>query len=156
MFVTNHALAGVIIGRAMPRRPFSAFVIGVGSHLLLDTIPHWGCDMNGTESSDRFLQVARRDGLLGLATFAVMTLVTERQFRAATLAAMAGSVLLDLDKPFDHFFGVNPFPERVGQLHRWVQREVPGGLRLELVYGSVFAALDLMSIRHGRMSAETP
>jgi hypothetical protein len=152
MFVTNHALAGVMIGRALPRRPFSAFLVGVGSHLVLDSIPHWGCDMEGSEASDGFLRVARRDGLLGLATFGVMTLMTERRLRAATLAAMAGSVLLDLDKPFDYFFGTSPFPEWVGQLHGWVQRELPGGLRLELIYGSVFAAVDFVSISRGRTS----
>ena len=34
MFVTNHVLSGVVIGRLLKRHPVSAFVVGVGSHLV--------------------------------------------------------------------------------------------------------------------------
>ena len=30
MFVTNHVLSGVVIGRLLERRPVAAFVVGVG------------------------------------------------------------------------------------------------------------------------------
>ena len=36
---------------------------------------------------------------------------------------MAGAVLLDLDKPFLYFFGVDPFPAVVQRLHAWIQNE---------------------------------
>ena len=44
MFVTNHVFSGVVVGRLLERRPVTAFVAGVGSHLVLDMVPHWGCD----------------------------------------------------------------------------------------------------------------
>ena len=57
MFVTNHALSGVLIGRALEGRPVTAFLVGIGSHLVLDTIPHWGCDKRAEGGPDRFLEV---------------------------------------------------------------------------------------------------
>jgi hypothetical protein len=36
MFVTNHVLSGVVVGRLLERHPVAAFVVGVGSHLALD------------------------------------------------------------------------------------------------------------------------
>ena len=65
MFVTNHVLSGVLIGRAMKRRPVAAFFAGAGSHLVLDALPHWGCDLRSPTEKERFLRIARRDGLLG-------------------------------------------------------------------------------------------
>ena len=44
MFVTNHVLSGVVVGRLLERHPVAAFVVGVGSHLALDMVPHWGCE----------------------------------------------------------------------------------------------------------------
>ncbi len=58
MFVTNHVLSGVVIGRLLEQRPVAAFFVGVGSHLALDMVPHWGCEFEdarrqGTLSSIR-------------------------------------------------------------------------------------------------------
>jgi hypothetical protein len=74
MFVTNHVLSGVLIGQALPRRPVAAFVAGVGSHLVLDSMPHWGCDLSEEDGPDRFLRIAKRDGVLGLTAMAVATM----------------------------------------------------------------------------------
>ena len=46
MFVTNHVLSGALIGQALKGRPVAAFVAGIGSHLVLDAMPHWGCDFD--------------------------------------------------------------------------------------------------------------
>jgi len=153
MFVTNHVLSGVLIGWPMERRPVAAFLAGVGSHLLLDALPHWGCDLSGVNGPERLLRVAKRDGLLGLTTMAVATFTVDRRARTATVAAMAGAVLLDLDKPFGHFFGVNPLPEVVNRLHRRVQNESPRGMPNEIAYGIAFAAADAIAtaIARGRL-----
>jgi hypothetical protein len=145
MFVTNHVLSGVLVGRFMRRRPAAAFFVGVGSHLVLDALPHWGCSVATPEGLDRFLTAAKRDGVLGLATMAVATLAVDPEVRTSTIAAMAGAVLLDLDKPFTYFFGVNPFPRRINELHRRVQNESPQGMRNEIGFGAVCAALDVMT-----------
>lgn len=141
VFVTNHVLSGVLIGQVLRRRPMTAFAVGVGSHLLLDAFPHWSCGSETPEDAERFLKAAQRDGLLGLGAMAVAALSVGRESRAATVAAMAGAVLLDLDKPILHFTGLRAFPDFVNRIHKAVQNETPNGLRNELVYGAAFATL---------------
>jgi hypothetical protein len=150
VFVTNHVLSGVIIGQALPRRPITAFLVGVGSHLILDTFPHWGCDLNMPGGEERFLAFARRDGVCGLVAMGAAAAAAERETRAATVAAMTGAVLLDLDKPFLHFFGVNPFPNAVDRFHKWVQNESPDGIPNEMGYGSAFAAVGAVLVAWSR------
>jgi hypothetical protein len=156
MFVTNHVLSGVLIGRAASRRPATAFVLGVGSHLVLDAIPHWGCDTAVPEGPDRFLRAAKRDGLLGLALLTVATLAVERRARAATVAAMAGAVLLDLDKPCWHFLRIQLFPDAVNRLHARVQNESPSGMRNEFACGMAFAVADVAVTAGRRPCRRTP
>jgi hypothetical protein len=150
VFVTNHVLSGVLIGRALEGRPVAAFVAGVGSHLVLDSVPHWSCDKTEDGYHQRFLLAAKRDGVLGLATMAAAAIAVDRRARLSTVAAMAGAVFLDLDKPLLHFIGVNPFPWPVRRLHSWVQNESPQGMRNEVVFGVVAAAADGAVIRARR------
>lgn len=150
MFVTNHALAGALIGRLLPGRPITAFVIGAGSHLALDAVPHWGCEMWRPGGPRKFLEVARRDGVLGLSVMAAATLLVDRRSRPAVVSAMAGAVLLDLDKPCLHFFGRNPFPTVVQRVHSRVQRESPEAMPKEIFYGLVLTSLHLIFPRATR------
>ena len=66
---------------------------------------------------------------------------------------MAGAALLDLDKPFIHFFERNPFPTVVRHLHEWVQNESAEGLANEIRFGVAFAAADalaaVLALRNG-------
>ncbi len=149
MFVTNHVLSGVLIGRLLKRRPGAALLAGVASHLVLDAIPHWGCSSPEPGRAD-FLTVAKRDGVLGLAAMASAALAVERPARAATVTAMAGAVLLDLDKPFLYFLGFDPFPTVVQRLHCWIQNESRGGMPNELRFGAAFALADLLTILRAR------
>jgi hypothetical protein len=149
VFVTNHVLSGVLIGRVLKNRPGTAFVVGVASHLFLDAIPHWGCRSPEPGKAD-YLTVARRDGILGLATMASAAVAVDQPARASTLAAMAGAVLLDLDKPSLHFLGVNPFPRTVQRLHGRVQKEASHGLRDEICFGFAFALADAFTVVQAR------
>jgi hypothetical protein len=144
MFVTNHVLSGALIGRALERHPVAAFAVGVASHLVLDALPHWGCDARGLEA-DRFLVMAKRDGLLGLTAMGAATLLATKPARTSTVAAMAGAALLDLDKPLVHFFGWYPFPEIVRRLHERIQNESPEGLAKEIRFGAAVAAIDAVA-----------
>jgi hypothetical protein len=56
VFVTTHVLSGLLIGRVLKKRPAAALPAGIGSHLVLDAIPHWGCRSGRTH----FLTVAER------------------------------------------------------------------------------------------------
>jgi hypothetical protein len=150
MFVTNHVLSGALIGRMLERRPLTAFAVGVASHLALDAVPHWGCDTRRPGGAEKFLTMAKRDGVLGLTVMAAAALLATKQARTATVAAMAGAVLLDLDKPLLHFVGRNPFPFVVRRFHERVQNESEEGLPNEIRFGVAFASADALFTVLGR------
>lgn len=135
MLVTNHVLSGALIGLAAPG-PVSAFTAGVGSHLVLDAIPHWG-----NRPMAEILHIAVADGLTGLAVIGVTAAATPRPLLLRVLAGMAGAALLDLDKPSDLFFGRSPFPAWVDSFHARVQRESERRMPQEIVVGLGMAAL---------------
>ena len=81
MFVTNHVLSGVVIGRLLRRHPVTAFVAGVASHLVLDMVPHWGCDLKTADDWEGFVRYAKRDGVLGLAVALGATGAVDRRSR---------------------------------------------------------------------------
>jgi hypothetical protein len=121
VLVTNHVLAGAVIG-VRTGRPVVAFGVGVASHLAMDVVPHWGVpeQLQGREREECFLRVARRDGVVGLAAMgAAFGLARGR--RRSVLAGMVGAALLDLEKPARHFFGVSPFPAAVDRFHADIQ-----------------------------------
>jgi hypothetical protein len=112
MLITNHVLSGALIGAAA-RRPVPAFVLGVASHFVLDTVPHWG----DWRDERQFLQVAVPDGLAGLATMGLCAAAAPRSAWVSMLAGMAGAALPDLDKPSRLWFGRSPFPHAVDHFH---------------------------------------
>jgi hypothetical protein len=146
MFVTNHALSGVLIGRALEKHPIAAFLAGVGSHLALDAMPHWGCDFHEPGGPERFLKIAKRDGIVGLGVMAAAAAAVPPRARVSTVAAMSGAALLDLDKPFKYFFGLHPFPKVVTRIHRGIQNESVDGMPNEFAYGATFAMADALVI----------
>ncbi len=150
MFVTNHVLSGALIGRMLAGRPVTAFAVGVASHLALDAVPHWGCDLRQPGAGERFLAVAKRDGVLGLTVMAGATLAATKDARPATVAAMAGAALLDLDKPMLYFVGRNPFPRVVRRFHQRVQNESAQGMPNEFGFGFAFAATEALCNVLGR------
>lgn len=135
MLITNHVLSGAVLGAVLPS-PVAAFGAGVVSHFALDALPHWGVTDPG-----QFLDVAVRDGLLGLATIGVVAASTPPRRRTSVLCGIAGATLPDLDKPAQLFFGRDPFPGLVNRFHQAVQREAPHRMRHEIVFGVLTAAL---------------
>jgi hypothetical protein len=145
MLVTNHVLSGAVIG-AVVRRPVPAFVLGVASHFVLDSLPHWG-PLGGSG----FLKVAVPDGLTGLAVMGVMTAVAPPERRAAVLAAMAGAAFPDLDKPSKLWFGRSPFPRAWDQFHGAIQDEALHRAPYEAVAATIFSSAAIALLR-GRAS----
>ena len=127
MFITNHVLAGAIIGLVAPRRPASVALVAVGSHFVLDSVPHWGIDDDA-----KFRKVAIVDGLIGLATMRAVMGAAPRGTRIAVLAGMLGAAFPDSDKPALMFFGRSPFPPVVDRFHSHIQREAARGIRTEV------------------------
>ena len=146
VFVTNHVLSGVVIGQLLARRPVAAFAVGVASHLALDAVPHWDCDTYTPEGSARFLRAARVDGLVGLGTMALGAACVSRGSRLATMAAMVGAVVLDIDKPAKHFFDLEPFPRFVNRVHGMIQKESPDGFVREMAWGIAFVGMDVTAV----------
>jgi len=135
MFVTNHVLAGALVGLALPDNPGQALVGGAASHVVMDLTPHCG---DGTLTEDEFFVIARRDGLVALGVLAAVMAATPAP-RRSVVAGVVGAVLLDLDKPCKRFFGVDPFPRPVSRFHHWIQNEAPHRVPHEMGAGGVLA-----------------
>jgi hypothetical protein len=145
MLVTNHVLSGALIGAAV-KRPPAAFALGVVSHFALDAVPHWG----DWGSRRRFLRVAVRDGLTGLAVIGALAAVSPPERRPAVLAGIAGAVLPDLDKPSVLWFGRSPFPRVVNEFHGSIQHEARDLISVEIVAAAVFGTGALAMLRNHR------
>jgi hypothetical protein len=117
VLVTNHVLAGALIGNVAPG-PVSAFVVGVASHFTMDAVPHWG----GYEIRD-VLPVAVVDGLVGASVLLLVAKTTRRARRTRVVAGMLGAALPDTDKPWDLFVGGSTFPAGFDRFHNGVQNE---------------------------------
>ncbi len=135
MFVTNHVLAGTLIGLCLPRNPGQALAAGVLSHVIMDVTPHCG---DVTLTDDEFFEIAKRDGILGLGVLAVVMATTPMP-RRGVVAGVTGAVLLDLDKPCKRFFGFDPFPRWLSRFHHWIQTEAPHRLPHEIAAGGALA-----------------
>jgi hypothetical protein len=127
MFITNHVLSGALIGLVAPRCPGAVAVTAIGSHFVLDSVPHWG-----NPDVDQFRRVAIVDGLCGLTTMAIVMRATPKRSRVAVIAGMLGASFPDSDKPAKMFFGSSPFPEPIDAFHSRIQRESHRGIRTEL------------------------
>lgn len=146
MLVTNHVLAGAVIGRVMSRRPVGAFLVGVVSHFAMDACPHFG-DASWEADSPEFLRLARCDGCCGLAAMAVAAGLSPRPSRLAVVCAMTGAAIVDSDKPFEYFLGWNPWPESWNRFHKRIQNEEANRLPLELAAGALLAGLAWSALR---------
>lgn len=142
MLLTNHVLSGALIG-ALARRPLPAFAVGVASHFVLDTMPHWG----QWGSQRRFLRVAVPDGLISLAVAGALAAASPADRRPAVLAGMAGAALPDMDKPTNLWFGWSPFPGAVNRFHSRIQHEAPRRAHVELLAAGVLASAVLIALR---------
>ena len=151
MLVTNHVAAGAAIGAVLHRRPGLAFAVGVASHIAMDCLPHWGLPREAA-SHDRFLEVAKRDGLAGLAAIAVLS-GPARGIRPGVLAGIAGATLLDVDKPARHFFDRNPVPAPIQDFHERIQREAPHRMRNEIAIAAGLLGLSAFLVARRRSPA---
>jgi hypothetical protein len=148
MLLTNHVLAGALIG-ALAHRPVPAFAVGVASHFVLDAVPHWG----DWASTRHFLRAAVPDGLISLAAMGAVAAVSPAERRPAVVAGMVGAALPDIDKPAKLFFGRSPFPAAVDRFHGRIQREAAGRAPLEVLTAVALAVTALTALRCRRPAA---
>jgi len=117
----------------------------------MDCLPHWGLPREAA-SHDRFLEVAKRDGLAGLAAIAVLA-GPARGMRTGVLAGIAGATLLDVDKPARHFFDRNPVPAPIQDFHERIQREAPHRMRNEIAIAAGLLGLSAFLVARRRSPA---
>jgi hypothetical protein len=133
VLLTNHVLAGALVGAASPG-PFSAFVAGVVSHFAMDAVHHWG-----DPDYSRFLRVAVVDGLVGASTMTCVTGASPPGRRTRVLSGMLGAAFPDADKPCELFFGWSPFPPAVDRFHKRIQHESTTRMPQELLVAAAGA-----------------
>ncbi|MEO5709008.1 MAG: hypothetical protein ABIQ59_04215 [Nocardioidaceae bacterium] len=132
MLITNHVLAGAVVGHVVPG-PVSAFAVGVASHFAMDAVPHWG---DGPLRN--VLHIAVVDGLVGGSLLLLVARATSRERRTTAVAGMLGAAFPDSDKPWDLFIGGSPFPAGFDRFHAGIQTESPRRLPQEfLVAGTL-------------------
>ncbi len=150
MLISTHVLSGALLGRGVGR-PLPALVLGLGSHLLLDRLPHWGKGGGWPveDMDDETFRVAVVDGLVGLALSAVVLRVVPARSRLPVLAGIVGACLPDLDKPGRRFVGRSPWPERFDRLHAEIQvdAESPDRLAQDVAIAAVGTAVSVAVLR---------
>ena len=150
MLISTHVLSGALLGRAL-QRPAPALLLGVGSHLVLDHIPHWGKGGGWPPVLDeQTLRVAVADGLVGLTLIGLVLSLTPSRRRPEVLAGIVGACLSDLDKPGRLFLGRSPWPERFDRLHVRVQSESPDRLGMDITIAVVGGAATLVLLAERR------
>jgi hypothetical protein len=140
VFITNHVLAGALIGDALP--PLPAVVAGFVSHLAMDNLPHYGYG-----GGPLHLPTARKDGLLGLAGMATVTALARPERRLAVLAGVLGACLPDTDKLGEHFLGRSPWPTAFDRFHQRIQREAPTRFPIEVGAAATMTLLAVVLLR---------
>jgi hypothetical protein len=143
VLITNHVLAGALVGTLSPG-PVSAFAAGVASHFLLDAVPHWG----GYALHD-VLPVAVVDGLVGATVLALVARATPAGCRGRIVAGMLGASVPDTDKPWALFVGGSPFPASFDRFHARIQRESPRRLPQEVLVATAGALVVRRVLRTG-------
>ncbi len=139
MFITNHVLAGAILGSQLP--PTKAATAGFASHLAMDNLPHWGVP------GPLPIAAAKRDGILGLGVLAACTALAPRGRKLSVLAGITGACLPDTDKIGEYFVGRSPWPKRFDAFHQWIQREAPHRIPHEVLAGVGMAAITLLLLQ---------
>jgi hypothetical protein len=54
MILSTHAIVGAALASFLPAHPIGAFIIGFGSHFVLDAIPHWDYPIKSRSVDPKF------------------------------------------------------------------------------------------------------
>lgn len=135
MLITNHVLAGALIGDRLP--PVPAVAAGFVSHFAMDMLPHYG--FMGALPLD--ISLAKKDGVLGLVVIGGCAVAARPERRLRVLAGIFGACLPDTDKLGEYFVGRSPWPQRVDRFHSRIQREASHRLPYEFATGAVLATI---------------
>jgi hypothetical protein len=107
MILSTHAIVGAALASFLPAHPIGAFVIGFGSHFVLDAIPHWDYPIKSRSVDPKFGapvvfdSALRRDALtIGSdAVFGIMIALLVFGSRESFWAVLVGAVGAMLPDP---------------------------------------------------------
>ena len=132
MILTTHVIAGAAIGSLLPAHPVAAFVLGVGSHYVLDSIPHWDYPLysilvNKGESSALTMRRALVRDFFDISLDFAAALIVSLVFfynpnpsaLVAICAGVIGGVLPDFLQ-FVYMLAPNSPIKYLQQFHRWI------------------------------------
>lgn len=136
----NHAATGAILALTI-KQPELVLPLAFVSHLVLDSVPHFGVGESQRESSKSAERMLWSDIILVPCFFTAMLLITQSWL---VIAAMFMAILPDLiwfpSFAANHFFGqsfkkpADPFT----RFHSWIQwGERPWGWIIEIPYSLV-------------------
>jgi hypothetical protein len=143
MIITSHVGAGAVVGM-VARRPGVALAAGFVSHLVMDAMPHWG---TGPNTEHEWIPIAKKDGVVGLVSMALLAASAPPSARLAVLAGMTGACLPDTDKIGEFFFGHSPWPKAFDRFHGRIQNESRDRLPREIATAAALTAISATALR---------
>jgi hypothetical protein len=142
MILSTHAIVGAAIASFLPSHPTAAFVLGFGSHFVLDAIPHWDYPIRSASVNpeigapvtfDRALLtdvvVIGSDGLLGI--LGALLLFAWSDGLWSILLGAFGAMLPDPLHTIHAHFPREPL-RTLQRFHRWIHtdKEIKKGVIL--------------------------
>jgi len=133
MILSTHAVVGAAIASFLPSHPAAAFVLGFGSHFVLDAIPHWdypirsaavdpkiGAAMTFDRALLRDAVVIGSDGLLGI--LGVLLFFASADGLWSILLGAFGAMLPDPLQTIHAHFPYEPL-RTLQRFHRWIHTD---------------------------------
>jgi hypothetical protein len=133
MILSTHAIVGAAIASFLPSHPTAAFVLGFGSHFVLDAIPHWDYPIRSASVNpeigapvtfDRALLtdvvVIGSDGLLGI--LGALLLFAWSDGLWSILLGAFGAMLPDPLHTIHAHFPREPL-RTLQRFHRWIHTD---------------------------------
>lgn len=147
MLITNHVISGALIGMSA-KSDRQAAIAGLVSHLVLDSIPHYG---TARLNAEEYGLLTKTDGIVGVAAIVALLHHTPAPLRKRTGIAIFCACLPDTDKPLTYFFGARRkwHPGIFRKIHYSVQHEHPY-LWVELLVTAGFLSAFIVANRRAR------
>jgi hypothetical protein len=133
MILSTHAIVGAAIASFLPSHPTIAFVLGFGSHFVLDAIPHWdyaissasvnpkiGAPVTFDRALLRDVVVIGSDGLLGI--LGALLLFASSDGLWSILLGAFGAMLPDPLHTIHAHFPHEPL-RSLQRFHRWIHTD---------------------------------
>jgi hypothetical protein len=161
MILSTHAIVGAAIASFLPSHPTTAFVLGFGSHFVLDAIPHWdypirsasvkpkvGAPVTFDRALLRDVLVIGSDGLLGL--LAALLLFASSDNLWSILLGAFGAMLPDPLQTIHAHFPREPL-RTLQRFHDWIhtdkeiKRDIILGVGSQITLVAVMVGLTMVA-----------